>query len=223
MRIGTVDISDYNAKLLSFTYTPASVSNTTVIPYNSMFPVLTDTEISPGKLTVVLHFRGDSIAACEANISAIMLLLYRQSEIELDDEYVYRCTFTSFTPTRRMDTLIEISVVLSAVRHKAIVTIPLAEGDNIVSCSSIIPTQCRLVIVPTEDADSCTVFGITINGLTGGKEIIIDGMIGLITEDGNSKFMDTDLTNFPMLHPGENSVIVTGAVTVNLQYYPTYL
>ena len=223
MKIGATDISSYNAKLLSYSYTPAAVTNTTVTPYNSILPILTDTEIAPGTLTVTLHVRGSSQAACQASIAALLMLLYRKSEIDLEDGYLYRCIYNSASLVYRMETLMEITVTLTAVKHKALVTATLTTGSNSVSCSSAVSVRCLLQITPTADAESCTVFGITVNHLTAGKAVIIDGFNGLVQEDGLNKFLDTDMTDFPLLQPGDNTVSVTGSVTVVLQYYPTYL
>lgn len=223
VRIGTTDISSYNAKLLTYVYTPATVNNTTVTPYNSMMPILTDTEIMPGKLVVTIHVRGSSQAACQASIAALLMLLHKQSEIDLDDGYLYRCIYNSATVTRRMDTLMEVAVTLTAVRRKPIVTATLTDGINTVFCSGSVPVRCLIQITPTATAAGCTVFGIAINNLTAGRIIIIDGFSGTVTEDGANKFLDTDMTDFPMLQPGDNTVTVDGNVIAVLQYYPTYL
>lgn len=223
MKIGTTDISSYNAKLLTYVYTPAVVTNATVTPYNSMMPILTDTEIAPGTLNITLHVRGSSQAACQASIAALLMLLHKKSEIDLDDGYLYRCIYNSASLTYRMETLMEVAVILTAVKHKAITTATLTTGSNTVSCSSTVPVRCLLQITPNTDADSCTVFGITINNLTAGKAIVIDGFNGVVREEESNKFLDTDMIDFPMLQPGDNTVSVTGSVTVVLQYYPTYL
>ena len=223
MKINGTDIAAFGAKLLQYTVTPAAVENRYTLGYNSAFFTLMDTEIKTKTLTVTLHVAGDTLEHTSRNSTLLLASLYQESELEMPDGFMYRCVCTACSSSRIMDTLHEVVVTCEAVQHLALVTVPLSAGNNVVHCTSTLPTEYTLAVTPAADAESCTVAGITVRQLTAGKAVVIDGMRKTVTQEGANKFMDTDLTAFPRLVPGDNTVAVSGNVDVVLTYYPTFL
>lgn len=64
---------------------------------------------------------------------------------------------------------------------------------------------------------------ILIRNLINGKKIIIDGENGLITQEGENKYHETDLWDLPSLLPGENSITVDKDVNLLIRFKPRYL
>ena len=65
------------------------------------------------------------------------------------------------------------------------------------------------------------VLGVTVKNAAG--IVIIDGLKKTVTKDGLNKFADTNLTSFPMLQPGLNTVDIEGASEVEISFYPIFL
>ena len=63
---------------------------------------------------------------------------------------------------------------------------------------------------------------ITVKNLTNGKEVIIDGETGLITENGVNKYSDVDLWDLPSLVPGVNKITANKDINITVQYRPRY-
>ncbi|MPN51591.1 hypothetical protein SDC9_199239 [bioreactor metagenome] len=77
-----------------------------------------------------------------------------------------------------------------------------------------------IFVVDTEES-SITINDITVKNISG--EIVIDGFDKLVQQDGTNKFIDCDMTDFPILTPGVNTITVSGAATVTVKYYPIYV
>jgi len=43
-----------------------------------------------------------------------------------------------------------------------------------------------------------------------------------VTEGGVNKFNDTDMTEFPTLETGTQTIDISGASSVKIEYYPIY-
>ena len=78
---------------------------------------------------------------------------------------------------------------------------------------------------------SLTGYIVTVNGdtytvetLAAGKTIIIDGLTGKITMDGENAFPVVDLWQFPRLQTGENTLkFSSNKARVKIRYVPMWL
>lgn len=108
-------------------------------------------------------------------------------------------------------------------------TIQITNPGNMVS-------PAILELTPTIGAASVEITGIcrdsntdadlpvTIKNLTTGKEIVLDGITGLITEDGELKAGDVDMWELPTLLSGTNTITVnTEYVNLKVTVLPIYM
>lgn len=74
------------------------------------------------------------------------------------------------------------------------------------------------------DSNTDTDLPVTIKNLTTGNKIILDGITGLITENGELKAADVDMWELPTLLPGSNTITVdTEYVNLKVTVLPIYM
>lgn len=108
-------------------------------------------------------------------------------------------------------------------------TIQITNPGNMVS-------PAILELTPTIGAASAEITGIcrdsntgadlpvTIKNLTTGNKIILDGIAGLITENGELKAGDVDMWELPTLLPGSNTITIdTEYVNIKVTVLPIYM
>lgn len=102
----------------------------------------------------------------------------------------------------------------------------ISNGDTII-LSSTADTPVKLSIIPDTNIPELTITGfgedITLSNLVEGKEIIIDGEKGLVTEEGQNKFKDYQSWGFPKLSPGPNEITINPDTNITAVYSPRWL
>lgn len=89
-------------------------------------------------------------------------------------------------------------------------------------------TPAIVEINPSMDVASVNITGfredITLNNLTIDNTVILDGVKGLITENGENKFPDYDSWGFPRLEPGENNISLDdNTLDIVIKYKPRWI
>lgn len=97
-------------------------------------------------------------------------------------------------------------------------------------------TPAILKITPLQDMSYLTIRGLVRDPITGkdeyivvknlkeGRIITIDGETGLVTENGENKFADVEMYDFPSLLPGDNRIVVQEpGAKVTLLYRARYI
>ena len=96
-----------------------------------------------------------------------------------------------------------------------------AQTPNIM-CFSTVPETPFKITATVAAAGSFTMAGVTFTGCTVGDVLVIDGMTGRITKNGNAMDISkTDFMKFPTMLPGKNTVSCTVAAAV--EYYPIFM
>lgn len=97
--------------------------------------------------------------------------------------------------------------------------------NGTIELSSTAVTPIIIEINPSTDIEIANIKGfgedIVIKNLTPGKKIIIDGEIGLVTEDGVNKYDDYESWGFPKLLPGINEI--NSDIELIVRYKPRWL
>lgn len=63
---------------------------------------------------------------------------------------------------------------------------------------------------------------IKINKLKTNTPFVIDGINGEILENGINVFNETDMVMFPMVMPGSNKISISSALSIKVEFYPTF-
>lgn len=96
-----------------------------------------------------------------------------------------------------------------------------AQTPNVM-CFSTVPETPYKITATVATAGSFTMAGVTFTGCAVGDVLVIDGITGKVTKNGNAMDISkTDFLKFPALLPGKNTVSCTVAATV--EYYPIFM
>ena len=89
IEINGIDIKNYGAKLLSYSVGAMASTLSYFVGKNTMYPIITDTEIKPRPLSITLVFKGKSRFEVITNISNFSSQLLKKCEI------IYRMNITT--------------------------------------------------------------------------------------------------------------------------------
>lgn len=239
MTLNGIDIQNYNARLQNFSVSGTSVANN--ISQNSnvlKMPSLFSSVLGTRKITLTLTFRPNRYGEPTRNVSvsdrlelaAENIALFEAAvigrivEIGLPDGFIYTALIDTIgAPTFDSSGEHDVVYTFSAIRHKPR-EIKAVSPNGKLYCKSTVSTPFKLSYIPSADLSNFTVMGIKIKALPSGSELVIDSERCIITIDGVNKFLDTDCTSFPMLHPGSNTItssITTAEITVS--YTPVFV
>lgn len=242
MTINGIDLSVYNARLLSFSVSGTTVTNSFSDASDFLkMPMLFSTVPSTRTLTIMLTFFPrrsgensrntsipDRLSVAAENITRFEgLLVGKVVEISLPDGYIYTAVVQSLSPaTFDGSGEHDVTYTFAAIRHKTTVEKHVSP-NGFVFCESNTETQCMIKAKFNSFSNTknkAKLFGTIIHNLSNGSEIVIDGINGIVTENGNNKFLDTNLIDFPVLQPGKNLVDCNETdVTISVVYTPIYI
>lgn len=239
MTVNNIDISNYSARLLSYSVSGTTLTNNVSANTNLVkMPAMYSTEYGTRTLTVTLTFsphldgcsaKGtditDRYAAATDNISRFEAdIIGKKVEISLPDGYMYSSIVTSvsaaaFDGSGEHD----VTYTFMAVRHKPTITATVAPNGKIY-CQSTVPCKFRLTVTLPEQSSLITICGIVVINITANTPLVIDGELGLITLGGVNKFLDSTLIDFPLLYPGENTIKCNNSkADIQITYTPIYV
>lgn len=173
-------------------------------------------------LSVILEVIGTDRDDVMLKISALTALFSAQSEISLPDGLTYTSVLTDVSePEFYTEDDANITYAFAAARHGPEQTLT-GTGSASVQIAGTAPTD-AVISFTAPASGTASVCGITFTGLTPGSAVVIDGRGKTVTQNGENAFLLTDLTAFPVLHPGANALEITAGLAVTLKYYPMYL
>ena len=225
MTINSIDISAYNATLMGYDVESTDTKNSYYVFKNSPYFIFFESNKQLKKLTVRLWISGSTQELTDINISNIVKLCQEQCIIkfETSDTLSYDCVFISNKIKKINLYNKELTVEFNCFVHKDIVSKTLTDLDKVVNNVGTCKVPCIIEVANNTASaiNDVVVAGITIDSIEANKTIIIDGVEKTVTVDNVNKLLDTDLTTFPLLEIGENTIDFTGG-TVTVKYYPTY-
>ena len=218
-KINDALFSTYGAKMLSYKVGACDFTSAYLLPPRSMIPVKLSQTAGLRSITLTFDFEGDTPREIALNISKVTALMLNMPDILLPDGFYYRCVYDKqSTPEEKAPWISKVQYSLSGYRHGVKETVTMTQSGNItVGGNYMTPAVVRI----TSAESTVKVLGVTVNNAVG--VVIIDGLKKTVTKDGLNKFADTNLTSFPMLQPGLNTVDIDGASEVEINFYPIFL
>lgn len=211
--------TEYKAKMLSYKVGACDYSTGYLLPPASMVPVKLNQTVGLRGITLTFDFEGDTPREIAENISKVTALMQIMPDILLPDGFLYYCVYEEqSTPEEKAPWIHRVQYTLSGFRHEAMETVTLTQTGT-VNVGGNYKTPAVLSITSTEN--TVKVLGVTVQNAAG--VVIIDGLKKTVTKDGMNKFSDTNLTVFPVLQPGQNTVEIEGASKVEVSFYPIFL
>ena len=177
-------------------------------------------KIGMREVSLTLDFEGDDAREIARSISSFTTALMANADIELPDGFHYWCVYDSATPQVRVAPWIDqVTFYLHGLRHEEIVTQHFAASGKM-AVEGNMKTPAIVKLTPRSGASSMSFNGITVNR---SSVVTIDGVYTTVLDaNGNNVFGDTDMTEWPKLDPGDNTITLSGC-TAEISYYPIYV
>lgn len=235
MLIDGVPVKEYGAKQLTVDFSPSTIEATYEWNAGARLPIMVDRRTTFKKAAILLKVTGDTRQEVNRRASHIHKLATGEKEYIFDgykgwvfvgildaeptlkktiDPHVYKMTLTA---TGYMRSAEKVEEEINRTTQGYI----FVEGTR--------DTPITIEITPVVDLPSFTIRGvaergITINNLTENVTIYIDGLTGLVTENGENKFNDVVMFEFPYLEPGEQLITFSESVcNVKIRYFPMWI
>ena len=224
MTINGFYVDVYNAVLFGYDLLSTEISNSYQVFKDSPYFAFYQSVKALRPLSVRLWVEGVTSEDCDINISRILNLCSEQCVIKFNDtdSLSYDCVYQSneidkVNPLNKKITLTFVCVVREDMEVKELTAL-----DKVVTNTGTCKVPCIIELSTTTALTDVVVAEITIASLPANKTIIIDGIGKTVTIDNVNVLLNTDLTTFPQLEIGTNTINHT-AGTVTVKYYPTYI
>ena len=208
----------WGAEMLSYEIGACAYSTGYMKAPSKIFPIKLVPTIGIRSIVMKFDFMGESPFETAMAIADMTDELQKGADILLPDGFYYWCEFDSAsTPARKAPWIEHVKFTLHGVRHSRLEETTLTENGTVIADGNI-ETPMIVYLVPS--GSSMIFQGITIDS---SLPVTIDGIDTTIKDsDGYNIFGDTDMTKWPSLVPGENTITMTGVSSAKISYYPIW-
>lgn len=236
MRIGNVDVSTYNARQFRVSFDHNSLKNSSEWVAGSALPLLMQNTVGFKSINVTLVVKGTDREDIIKNCSKITGLLMQPVTLTLDGfDHKFRVALR--TASRRESTekiwhLLELA--FEGYEFGEDVVVSGSESITVNNPGTAPVSPCKVEVIPRISSATAQLTGIcrdyytgadlpvTVNELTTDQTVTLDGMTGLVTEEGDLK--EVDMWGLPALVPGENVITCTNTLmNLRVTVRPIYL
>lgn len=226
MRIDGRPLSEYGAKLLDWKPGAPSLDNTVTPGKNYSFPRLLHSEIAPKALTATINVIGRNYSDAVNKASALILAANKTTELFMPDGYYYRSALSSVSEIEwNTPWIAEFMLTFISVQHGAMVTIDVPRNNYPVHYLGTAPAGFVAEFTAPAAIQDITIFGMQITSIPAGAKIAIDGIEKSVTQNGENKFAETNIVDFPAFDPQNPDTVISMSqyVPLKISYYPTYI
>jgi len=223
--IDGVDITTLGAKLVRFSDDGDTPNMDYEWTSNSLSPYVHMKDARDIPLTVVILVIGLDESDAMKKVSNIVLKC-RQCLINFSNHDIHYDSVLNNPKYKYLNgSIIEVTLEFRALRCSALVNKTL---NNVISqtinVDGNIPCECvYTVTIPSAAVAQLIIQGIIVKNIPGSSTLVIDGVKKKVTVNGVNKFADVELTKFPTLTPGTNTISINlTTVTVSVQYRPRW-
>lgn len=222
IRLNTIDPTTYGASLLDYSVGSCADINKYLAPSGRMQPVKLKSKVGLRKISLTFDFSANTVQQIVTNISDVTAALRNEANLELPDGFYYACELDSVSaPKEKAPWIQQVTFNFVGYRHGSLVTTRRTVNGNI-NVTGNCDTPATVKLTPSSGATTMKFNGITISNVSGA--VTIDGINTTVKDaSGNNKFKDTNITEWPVLKPGSNSITLQGVSQAEISYYPIYL
>ena len=219
--------SEFGARLLaSYSIGGASLNRSRIQPTAGMRFIPAGSRVGLREISLPVHIFGQSPLEAQLQKSALdAALLADPVELYLPDGFLYTASCDSIgevTEYSQDGCILAGSYKLSGFRHDLLETVHLPAGGSIMWAKGTAPDmECRLTCTVGTAADSYLMAGILWVSVKAGDVLVLDGIRRKVTRNSKNALNQTDLTQWPLLAPGQNILTAPDALTV--EYSPVWL
>ncbi|NBI08056.1 phage distal tail protein [Senegalia massiliensis] len=229
MYINNKDITEYNAKLLNRIIYPSETTINNEWNDNSLEPIIDEKVKRKYKRVLIeIEFQGtpEEIEMNKSNLLKDISIATIKFKSLLN---FYRGSMVNNDIKNKVNGFEVISIEMKVIEEEQEKTINFNKSNDLtIFVGGNDTTPAIVEITPSIDVASVNITGfgedITLNNLTIDNTVILDGVKGLITENGENKFLDYDSWGFPRLEPGENNISVDNdTLDIIIKYKPRWI
>lgn len=228
MFINDTPLSDYGAKLLSRSISPAEIDIRTFWPKNAMRPYVgSKARYYYKTLELELELKG-SANEIEINKSRLIKALTSASVAFNKLEHIYTGVIDKARAGAQVNGYEVLKVDMLVFEHEEVQSINIASQSSTIHLASNETTPAVIYLLPSADTPYLTLEGfgetIEIKNLTSGIEVVINGEDGTVKQAGENKWLDYDSWSFPKLTPGANEITISSpSVTLRVDFSPRWV
>lgn len=219
--------SAFGARLLtSYTVGGVSLERSRVLPAAGLRFIPAGSRVGLREISLPVHIYGQSPRDAAQRKSALdAALLADPVELALPDGFLYTASLDKIGAVSELSAdgcILAGSYTLSGFRHDLLETVRLPAGGGTLYARGTAPAmECRISCTVGSTADSYQMAGILWVDLQAGDLLVLDGIRRAVTKNGKNALNQCDLTRWPLLAPGKNTLTAPDALTV--EYTPIWL
>lgn len=219
--------SAFGARLLtSYTVGGVSLERSRVLPAAGLRFIPAGSRVGLREISLPVHIYGQNPRDAAQRKSALdAALLADPVELALPDGFLYTASLDKIGAVTELSAdgcILAGSYTLSGFRHDLLETVRLPAGGGTLYARGTAPAmECRISCTVGSTADSYQMAGILWVDLQAGDLLVLDGIRRAVTKNGKNALNQCDLTRWPLLAPGKNTLTAPDALTV--EYTPIWL
>lgn len=232
MKVNGIDLRKYNAKQLTVDVQPPGINVNYEWVTKALLPEEFDTDVAMGHLKLSIYFRGQDRSKIIRSMSELMQQFTRSCDLELDgykgtykgymtaNDYEKKSVKTRYVINLEFDGFFyddELNLEFDGKQTATVYNAGTRSAPCIVEIYAKSTLQNYVVTGLSKE-------GIVVESLEAGKTIIIDGIKGIVTVDGNNAFNRLNMWEFPRIPTGEITLgFSSNAARVNVKYNPMWI
>lgn len=224
--VSGIDVyQSFNADLKEYTVEPGTLTVDYQQRIGKSGLLLFGGESTPKLLTLAFYVGGEDEDEAQINAERLIQSCSRECVIRIGSSQFEYAALLSGAPTVEetgVQSYLLVTLVLYAVRRLPLVSVDFTGKTLQLDNPGAVTSGLRITLTPTKKITSMQVGDVTVKNLAANVPFVIDGLSGTVTADGENRFADTSLTQFPQIQPGENEISLSQAVPTTLEYYPTF-
>lgn len=232
MKVNDIDISKYGAKQLTADVQPPSISANYEWVTGAVLPMELESEVQMGHLKLSVYLKGKNRDGIIRSASELMANFTKVCDLEIDGytgKYRGFMTANDYAKTIAKDRHI-LNIEFDGFFYDEEQELVFDGTDAaVVSKIGTRDTPCIIEIYAKSNLTNYIVRGfgddnIVVSSLAAGKTVVIDGVTGLVTIDGENAFDLVSLWEFPKLAAGETSLTFSSTqATLKIRYTPMWI
>lgn len=231
MKINDWDISECNARLWNATFKHCEISNENTWISGALSPILFSNEVTFKRLKITILVKGSTRDEILQNRSTLLskFIIPVTLKMEWFSHNFYGTMIKHSETENSKNRFHTVEIELEGIETSEIKTTSVEDTKEItIEIEGNLPIPIILEITPIEgtgvlNITGCTIEPIKIKKTNQGKRIVINGMTGEMSEDGENKAADIEIWELPHLFPGENMITLDYAADITVRYQARYI
>ena len=227
VKIDGVDVYyQYNADLVTMENEGGSVESEYQLQVGKSDFDVFDHDFANGSLKLTFYLPGRSkqeALTLASELVAVSKHCRLTTGPDLTAEYM--CVLTSYNVSMtEVEYVAQVELNFVSVRRVKLKTVSATNVTSvIVDNPGTLASGVRIKVRSTTAQSNVSVAGIVIKNMTANVDYVIDGIEGTFTKNGIIDILNTNLSVFPKIQPGKQTLTSNKALNWTVEFYPTFV